>query len=118
MNEFATRIGRVRMKDGGADVHVIRNRKMEAGGEDWRGTLAANARSVAEHHTEQCPLVGYIMLGVFKDGAYSIGYRWNSNTAPIPQTLLPTYVAEVIRRELVTATEARQVFNEMFEWVE
>lgn len=48
MSEFRARIGRVRMKNGGADVVVFDRKPVNLDGEDYRGTIVANARRIAE----------------------------------------------------------------------
>lgn len=104
------------MKSGGADVHVI-NRQVDNGdGQDWRGSIVANARKVADVGTEDCPLVGYVVVGMFADGMTSVGFRHDPERCPIPRALMPAWIAEVFRRELIVEPEAADKFNEMFEW--
>lgn len=119
MSEFAARIGRVCMKNGGADVHVLRSRPGPDGGEDWRGSLVGNARAIAEMGTPDNPLAGYVVLGLFSNGGTSLGYRYDYEAkGAVPRMLLPAWVAELIRRDLIANKEAHDVFSEMFEWVE
>lgn len=118
MADFAARIGRIRMKNGGADVRVLQSALGIDGADDWRGAIVRNARGVAEMGTKDAPLVGYILLGMFSDGGVSFGYRYDPEAMPIPRALLPAWVAEVTRREMVTATEVREVFHSMYEWQE
>ena len=114
--EFAARIGRVRMKSGGADVRILRNKPGLDGKEDWRGAIVKNARAVADMGTDEDALVGYVLVGVFKGGAASVGYRYHPDECPIPRALFPAWIAEVIRRDRISNEEARDVFHEMFEW--
>lgn len=117
MSEFAARVSRVRMKRGGAEVRVLHNRIAEAGGEDHRGALLRNARAIADLATLAVPLVGYVLIGIYEDGATSVGFRYDhENRNAIPRALLPAWVAEVIRRDIISAEEARDVFDRMFEW--
>lgn len=118
MNDFAARIGRIRMKSGGAEVRLLQSKPGLDGADDWRGAIVRNARSVAEMGTDANPLVGYVLVGVFSDGAASVGYRYDPDTCPIPRMLFPAWIAEWIRRDLIGAVEARDVFNQMFEWRE
>lgn len=118
MTEFRARIGRIRMKNGGADVHVLDRRAINPGGEDWRGTIVANARKVAEQSTEAAPLVGYIMVGMYGDGCASVGWRYDWDRCPVPRMVVPTWLAEVLRRDLISEVTATDKFNEMFEWQE
>jgi hypothetical protein len=113
--EFAARISRIRIK-GGADVHVLRSKPGLDGKDDWRGAIVRNARAVAEMGSEKQPLVGYVLVGFFGDGTSSVGYRYDPESCPIPRALIPAWLAEVIRRDLITSVEASNVFHEMFEW--
>ena len=123
MSDFAARIGRIRMKDGGAEVRVLHSRPGPDGGDDWRGAVVRNARAVAEFATEEAPLVGYLLIGFYDDGTNSVGFRYDSNNRnAIPTNLIPAWTAEIIRRHMIVDAEAsdkaRTVFNEMFEWRE
>lgn len=117
MNEFGARIGRIRMKNGGAEVRVLPTRAEPfPDEEDYRGAIVRNARRVAEFDK---PLAGYLILGFFEDASVSVGYRYNNKcTRAIPRMLLPAWIAEVVRRDLISNEEARDVFNEMFQWQE
>jgi hypothetical protein len=119
MADFAARIGRVRMKNGGADVRVLESKPGLDGAEDWRGAIVRNARAIAEMATDDAPLSGYVVVGLYGDGCTSVAFRYDLESGGIiPRALLPAYVAEVIRRDLISAEESRDVFNDMFQWVE
>ncbi len=119
MSEFNARVRRVRMKSGGADVTVINSVNHDNGdGEDWRGSIVANARRAASFASAESPLVGYVVVGLFADGQSSVGWRYDAARCVVPRTLLPHWVSEVIRRDIVTGTEAADTFERMFEWVE
>lgn len=117
MSDFAARIGRVRMKSGGADVRVLRTPVQPYEEEEtYRGAMMRNARAVIE--TDKV-LAGYLVLGIFDDSSVSLGWRYNyESERAIPRMLLPSWLAEVLRRDLISNDEARDVFNEMFEWQE
>lgn len=104
------------MKAGGADVRVLNREAINPNGEDWRGEIVANARGVADQATDAAPLVGFIVVGMFSDGCTSVGFRYDPARTPIPRVLIPSWIAEVLRRDMVTAPEAEHQFNEMFEW--
>lgn len=110
MSEFRARIGRIRMKNGGADVRVLDRDPVNPNDEDWRGKIVANARGIAESGE----LAGYLVIGMFADGSYSMGFRYDHERTPIPLSLIPSWTEEIIRRELITKHEARSVFNDMF----
>jgi hypothetical protein len=117
MTEFATRISRVRMKQG-ADIHVLHNAmpdKIDDREENWRGKIIEHARNIAGHATEEGPLDGFVVIGFFADGASSVGFRV---PARIPAALLPGYVSELLRRDTVTSQAAANVFDEKFIWTD
>ncbi len=116
IGEFRARIGRIRMKNGGADVRVIDRSAVSPGGEDWRGNIIDCARKSAGLATEDAPLVGFVVVGLYGDGAASVGYRYDLESRTIPRALLPEWIAEIIRRDMIAQPDAREVFNEMFEW--
>jgi hypothetical protein len=118
MSEFAARIGRVRMKSGGADVRVLAQRAVPfEEEEDYRGALLRNAKTVIDAATDEAPLVGYLLIGMYDDGCTSTGFRYaHDNGNAIPRTLLPAWTAEVIRRELITSVTAEDQFKTMFKW--
>lgn len=118
MSEFRARIGRIRMKNGGADVRVLNREPVNPDGEDWRGKIITNARAIAEQASEDAPLVGYVVLGLYADGGSSIGYRYDFERCPVPRMFIPAWVAEIIRRDIIVGPEAKNVFNDMFEWRE
>lgn len=116
MTEFRARIGRVRMKGGGADVVVIDREATNPDDENWCGKVVQNARSVAEQSTPESPLIGYILIGFYSDGATSVGFRYDPERCAIPRALMPAWISEIVRREMITAPEAEAKFNVMFEW--
>jgi hypothetical protein len=118
VSDFAARISRVRLK-GGPDVRVLHRGEPNPGGEDWRGIMVRHAREIAEKGTDEAPLAGFVVLGIFADGTTSLGYRYDVHQRlSIPRALIPAWIAEIIRRDIITNIEARDVFDEKFEWVE
>lgn len=106
------RIGKVRMKDTGFEFRVIEGpRDPEA---DMAATMLRHARQISSHDG----MVGSLVVGIFEDCKTSVGFRWDDDRTPMPRSLLPSWVAEIIRREVVTAPEAEDLFGRMFEWVE
>ena len=118
MSEFRAKIGRIRMKNGGAEVRVLDRRPINPDGENWRGKIIENARQIAAHATDDNPLVGYVVIGIYPNGT-SVAWRydWEGGSNQVPRMLLPEWIAELIRRDLISGVEARDLFNEMFEWV-
>lgn len=104
------------MKNGGADVHVLNRELPNPGDENWCGKVIENAKAVAGFSTPDSPLVGYVLIGIYGDGQSSVGYRYDPDRCPIPRSLMPAWIAELVRRDMITANEASGKFNEMFEW--
>ena len=102
----AARIGRIRMKAGGAEVRLIAQADPEA---NYCGKIIDHARRVAEMDEPGSELVGFVVVGLFSCGSASVGMKWDNKRSPIPRALLPSYLAEVIRRDVVTAPEAEEV---------
>jgi len=98
MGMAQARIGKIRLKAGGAEVRVL-NRAVRSDGENWRGLIVRHAREIAEHQPRQ-EMVGFVIVAMFSDGGYSSSSRMDAD-ATIGRTLLPSYVAEVVRRDVL-----------------
>jgi len=96
------RIGRVRLKSGGADVHLL----PISTASDVSKALVRNARTISECEG----LTGYFIIGLYKDGSHNLGFRIDPEGVVGP-TMAPSYVADIVRR----ATATRQEIIEMFE---
>lgn len=110
------KIGRVRMKAGGADIRLIRQQTPDEYGANAAGGFAAYARRVTDSVTECGGVTGFLGVAFYEDGSTRTHFWWGDK-APCNRAILPLYVAEVIRRDAITETEARAVFDEMFEHV-
>lgn len=106
------RIGKVRMKDSGFEFRVI------PGVADPSDDMGAFAMRTARAIASEGNLAGVIVVGLGEDGCYHWASRINSDKTPIPMTLMPSYFAELMRREIITGAEAETVFHQNFEWVE
>jgi hypothetical protein len=113
MNEFRARIGRVRMKSGGADVRVIEGFRVPDDDESPAATLHRTAREL----TAEGQVAAFVIAAFMTDGRVSFNWRYTDD-CPMARTLMPPYIAELTRRYVLTREEASQRFNEMFEWVE
>jgi hypothetical protein len=116
VTDFRARIGRIRMKNGGADVRVLDNKMDSANGESWRGKVIENAKAVAAFDQEGSALVGYVLIGIYSDGQTSVGFRYDKDRCPVPRSLMPAWIAELVRRDMIVAPEASDKFNDMFYW--
>lgn len=108
------KIGRIRLKARGADLHLIRQQTPNQGDENWAGELAGFSRRMLDHTETNGPLTGFVAVAFYADGSTCANYRWGDK-APFNRALLPLYVAEIIRRDVITESEAIHVFNEMFD---
>lgn len=106
------RIGKVRMKNTGFEFRVIE------GVPDPETDFGARMLDAARYIAQDDELVGYVVVGLTENGGYRIGFRWDHDRSPIPRTLFPSYMAEVLRREMIVDVEAAEVFDSKFEWVE
>lgn len=114
MSEFRTRIGRIRMKNGGAEVRVLHTPILDGGDEpeNWRGKMIENAKEIASYEGD---LNGYVVIGLWADGCRSLAYRMSPH---IPSELFPSYIAEMLRTDAVTDNAAAKEFDRRFEWVD
>jgi hypothetical protein len=99
------RIGKIRMKAGGAIVRVLDRVAKDPGDENWRGKLIEHARIVAGYNDKDSDLVGFVVIGLFSDGAHSLGFRWNPDRSPIPRRLMPSYLAELVREDMISSRD-------------
>jgi hypothetical protein len=114
MNEFRARIGRIRMKNGGADVRVIEGCALPR--DEDEGVAATLHRTTLEL-TQEADLAAFVIVGWTAQGSVSFNWRY-TDQCPMARTLIPPYVAELTRRYVVSREEASERFHEMFEWVE
>lgn len=102
MTSKPAKIGRVRLKSGGAGLHILDRKTDDPGGENWCGKIVENARKMAGYDEEGARLVGYFIMGLYSDGTHSSAFRYDAKRSPIPRRLLPGYVAEVLREDMIT----------------
>ena len=111
MSHNAGRIGKVRMKATGFEFRVIDGPAEPEN--DMGATMMRHAREIG-----QWPgMTGSIVIGVFDDGTTAVGIRWSDECA-VPKALVPSWMAEIVRRDLITSAKADAVFHENFKWVE
>lgn len=108
----AARIRTIRLKSGGAELRILRQELPDNDGkENWCGRAMAAARKCTEFSTPESELCGFVVVGFYTDGATSLGYRMDPARSGVPGALVPSYVAELIRRDVVTKIK----FDDMFE---
>lgn len=98
------RISRVRLKSGGAEIRVLRRNL-----DDRAAKIITHARKIAAMSAPGSALVGFVTIGLFEDGTTSVGCHYDPASSAIPRALLPAFVAEIIRRDLITSAEAEDV---------
>jgi hypothetical protein len=89
------RIKRVRLKSGGVIVPLHADEKDSA-----KARMIRHAREIAGSFKDG-EMVGHITLGWTKDGAYNLGY-FNDGSCLIGKSLLPSWVADILRRDMIT----------------
>lgn len=99
------------MKATGFEFRVI------SGPPDPENDFGARLLKCAREISQSSDLVGYVVIGLTPD-AYRCGFRWNDDKSTVPRTLFPSYMAELLRREMLTGPEAEAVFDDKFKWVD
>lgn len=89
----AARIGKIRLKSGGAEVRVL-GRDCRPDGESYKGLIVQHARAIADTTDD---MVGFVVVGIFADGTHNCGFRLDKDCV-VGRTMLPSYVADVVRR--------------------
>lgn len=89
----AARIGKIVLKASGTEVRIL-DRQSRQDGENYKGLIVQHARMIAECDPD---MVGFVVIGLFADGTYSDGCRLDGDAA-IGRTMLPSYIAEIVRR--------------------
>lgn len=108
----AARIGKIRMKAGGAEVRVLRrDLPNNQGTENYSGKIIECARNIAGYGQPGSELTGFVVLGLYADGATSIGWRYDATASVVPRAMLPGWVSEVLRRDIITHVEAAETYN-------
>lgn len=95
------RIGLVRLRSG-AEVRVLRRPEIAENGD----ALLEHARILAGGDRP----ISFVAIAWTDDGAYSMGARLRDDSA-VTLTMLPHWLGEVARRELVTSRQVRQIVD-------
>lgn len=102
------RIGKIKLKAGGAEVRIL-ERPLQHAPDSCAGTMLRHARALAEED-EGGEMVAMMVVAIWRHGGHSFGYRYDED-CPVSRKLLPSYVAEMVRADLVTDAIAVNVFN-------
>lgn len=74
--------------------------------------LLADAR---DHAEAQAPLAGFMVLTWDDGGTYKFSADVGGAKCPIPLTLLPAWVEEIVRRELLVTRQIHRILNQDYE---
>jgi hypothetical protein len=114
MSEFRARIGRVKMKEGGADLRIIDGPEHQEGKE---ARILSAARHVADESEPGSTLEGFVIVAFYSDKCRNVIYELDGDHG-LPRELIPAYVTELIRRKIITQAEACDVVNRANGWDE
>ena len=90
------RIGKVKLKAGGATLH-----KLEApAGDEIQHQMRISAARIAGTFDEG-EMRGYVAIGWNAEGGYKVGWRMDVADSSIGFTLMPSWIADIMRRELI-----------------
>lgn len=102
----AARIGRIRMKSGGATIRVI------SGSPDDDFVLHMRSRA-ANMARDDADLTAYVIITTYANGEFDFAHGRKANH-PIPMTLWPSYIEEIARRRMIIVDEVEATV----EWME
>lgn len=88
------RIGKIKLKAGGV-IH----RLPVAERDEFQKNLMSAASIIIGHYAPD-EVRGYVVMAWDKGGAYSLGFRVHDDCT-IGPTILPSYVADALRRDLI-----------------
>ena len=97
------KIGRVRFKSGGELRVLTPPKRSEAARK-----LVYDAVIYADQNVD---LDGFVLITFTEDARYGVAAHWGKDFA-IPRNLLPAWVEECVRRELVTTQQIHDVLAE------
>lgn len=97
------RVGRFRLKSGGAWVSVIPQSNVS----ETAKALVRDARTISEYKG----LTGFFVIGLFDNGMHSLAFQIDPEGVIHP-TFAPSYVADIVRRATATRQEIIDIFDE------
>lgn len=104
------------MKEGGADIRVIEGTPFQGDMIDMRGDMLHAAREITEAF-DRDEMAAFVMIALRHDGNDTGAYRM-ADDCHIPRMLMPSFISELVRANMIDLPLAEQTFGEMFEWVE
>lgn len=67
-------------------------------GDCLKGQIVKAAKEIADYEEG---MVGYVVVGLFEDGTHSMGYYLDPD-CNIGQTMMPSLIADIVRRYVLT----------------
>lgn len=105
MTMSGCRIGRVKFHRGG-EIVPLNTTKYEG--------VQADLLSISRQIADMMPdMAGCFVVGWNKEGHYSVG--WRSGESSIPPRMMPSWLAEIARDEMIVQDTACDVFNRAFQ---
>lgn len=103
------RIGRVRMKNGGADVRVLHTPEVQG----MARAMVQDARDCA-----QKPVIAYALVAIRGDGCIYTSARTNfgDDALSLNRYSFVGMVTEALRDHIITQTAARDIVDEALGW--
>ena len=105
------RVGRIRMKAGGADVRILPTVERS----EMAQALIAQAANAAK---DPRPIVAYALVAMYDDAAFSSHARTHFGDMPFNRYAFIGMVTEAVRDDLITYETARGVVNKANGWEE
>lgn len=93
MRSRAARIGRIRLKSGGAEIRLFDRPDLGLG-----RRLVAGAQFISDSYGAE--LSGYLVIGWGPDGQYRLGWSLDKRSWVGPSAF-PSYVGDIVRREVI-----------------
>ena len=90
-----TKIGRVKMKAGGADVRVLDRPQRDNTASD----MIRASTMIADFFPDD--MAGFVVVAWGSDGSHSMGYHVNTEKSPFGVGAIAAVVGDMIRRHLI-----------------
>ncbi len=72
--------------------------------------LLRHAATIAGFYPPHEPMAGYVVVGWGQDGSFTRGLRFHGQS-PVKYTMLPSFIADIVRRDMVRDVIDEAVFN-------
>lgn len=72
------------------------------------GSLLSGARKIVEFQAEGSKLSAFVAIGIYEDGQFSMGFRFDPDHPFLGRSLLVAFVKEIIEREMTATFSAEE----------